>query len=72
MSMPVVDGVQQQAGVTCSATSGASSESEDSSLLAQGKVINVQSGFLGWFLTKTIWNAASKSRKNHPGIERPG
>ena len=45
--MPVVDGVQQQAGVTCSTTTGASSESEDSSLLAQGKVINVQpAGFL--------------------------
>ena len=44
---------QQQAGVTCSTTSGASSESEDSSLLAQEKVINVQPGFLGWFLTKT-------------------
>ena len=44
--MHVVDGVQQQAGATCSTTTGASSESEDSSSLAQGKVINVQPGFL--------------------------
>ena len=51
---------QQKAGVTCATTSGASSESEDSSLLAQGKAINVQPGFLGWFLTKPIWIAANR------------